>query len=353
MFRVGPRIAMAVALVGLAFVTDLLSGRLSRLIDQRSERAYRIPHQYYHHDLRARYDGVTFWGPTRYRVRTNSLGFRDSSAREVPLRTSGHRILLIGDSFTEGIGVEYDATFAGRLATRFHRDGIDVLNAGVVSYSPAVYWKKIEYLIERRGLQFDAAVVFIDISDVKDEAWAYRIDRIGRVVDASPGMPRGNWWSRNSLTYRTLSQWSETLRPQQPLSRCEPGTSYECDAAWTVRGDLMKLYGDEGLRTANQHMSALAALLRARGILLTVVVYPWPQHLLWNDRSSLQVSHWREWAEREEAGFVELFTSFFAESDTMGVAETVRRYFVDGDVHWNARGHQLVAEAFAEHFQFP
>jgi hypothetical protein len=54
----------------------------------------------YHHDL----------APN-----TNSLGFKDGSTRIVPLVRDGRRVLLIGDSFTEGVGVPFDQTFAGLL----------------------------------------------------------------------------------------------------------------------------------------------------------------------------------------------------------------------------------------------
>jgi hypothetical protein len=46
------------------------------------------------------------------------------------------------------------------------------LNAGVASYSPSIYYKKIKYLLES-GLQFDEVVLFSDTSDVTDEATSY------------------------------------------------------------------------------------------------------------------------------------------------------------------------------------
>ena len=53
---------------------------------------------------------------------------------------------------------------------------IEVLNAGVSSYSPIIYFKKIEYLIDK-GFEFDELIVFIDISDIEDEATIYRSDK--------------------------------------------------------------------------------------------------------------------------------------------------------------------------------
>src|SRR4051794_9631882 len=39
----------------------------------------------YGHDLTAKFDGYDLWGEVRYRLITNSLGFKDASTRDVPL----------------------------------------------------------------------------------------------------------------------------------------------------------------------------------------------------------------------------------------------------------------------------
>src|SRR6202035_1175968 len=79
-------------------------------------RSARIPHPVYHHGLAPNFDGYENWGDTRYRVFTNSLGFRDASVRDVPTRSSVHRVILMGDSFTEGLGVNFEDSYAGLLS---------------------------------------------------------------------------------------------------------------------------------------------------------------------------------------------------------------------------------------------
>jgi len=133
----------------------------------------RYPHPVYHHALVPNFDGYDNWGDVRYKFDTNSLGFRDAEVRDVPLTSKTRRVLLIGDSFTEGTGVAFEDSFAGRLAAAgTQRAEIEFLDAGVISYSPALYYRKVKYLIER-GLRFDEVVVFSDVSDVYDEAGKY------------------------------------------------------------------------------------------------------------------------------------------------------------------------------------
>src|SRR5262245_42777023 len=70
-------------------------------------------------------------------VRTNSLGHRD---REHDLaRTDLRRLLLIGDSFTFGEGLDVEHSFATRLQALLDAGGLkyDVINAGVGGWGTA------------------------------------------------------------------------------------------------------------------------------------------------------------------------------------------------------------------------
>ena len=112
----------------------------------------------------------------------------------------------------------------------------------------------------------------------------------------------------------------------------------------------MKLYGRTGLERGREHMSELARFLAARGIPLTVAVYPWPQQLQWNDRNSRQVTFWRDWAAAEHVRFVELFSDLFSEVDSAGLDRTIGRYYIPGDVHFNADGHALIGRVFLRRY---
>ena len=106
---------------------------------------------------------------------------------------------------------------------------------------------------------------------------------------------------------------------------------------WTMRDSALVA---EGRRLARDYMGELAALLQARGITLTVVVYPWPVQLERGDRDSLHVRIWREWSAKHGARFIDLFPPFFDAPDAL------RRFYIAGDVHWNAAGNQFVADHF-------
>jgi len=318
--------------------------------------ALRTPSELYHHDLRPRAsveDEV--WGPRRSPYRTNSLGFRDRAVREVSLRSTRPRIVFIGDSFTEGVGVRYEDSFVGRVDKALGPRGVEVLNAGVISYCPIIYFRKVKHLLEDVGLEFDALVVYIDIGDIQDEV-TYKLDAEGnvrsrpvrRVQELAADQQHGGrgfyrfprlkkFLDRNSLLGSHAYVALERLFPMEGNRA----------GLWTVHDDAFLAYGREGLELAREDMDRLAALLRARGIRLTVAVYPWPDQIRHHDLKSKQAAFWSEWAAARGAGFIDYFPRFIGAAPA---DEVLDRYYIPGDVHWSEEGHRVIADGFLEHY---
>lgn len=141
-----------------------------------TERQYRIKNNYYHHDLKPNYNGDAYWSSWNYKVCTDGSGFRSECGANFQTRKQ-FDIAFIGDSFTEGVGLPYEKTFVGLIAKSL--PNLRTANLGVSSYSPSIYYAKLNYLIEN-GYSFNEVVVFIDISDVQDEAISYDLlnDRV-------------------------------------------------------------------------------------------------------------------------------------------------------------------------------
>jgi len=347
-----PAATLAVLVLLALFATDFaftagyqwLSSRLPR-----GEPRLRVRSEVFHHTLAPKVSLVAeHWGPRACPYRTNSLGFRDAVVRDVPLAGSGRRILFMGDSFTEGVGVPWEQTFVGLTAEALQPRGVEVLNGAVSLYSPTIYERKTRWLLEDLGLRFDEMVVFIDISDILDET-AYRLDAFDHVVltglvrrraeQAAERWGRGRAPGALQAVGRFLDGHTLLMARAWDLvaGRLEP---LHYGAGWTFDASLMAEYGQAGLARARERMDALAALLAGRGIRLTVAVYPWPDQVLLRDRTSVQARFWQEWAEAHGAGFLDYFPVFITDEPPR---ETVRRYYISGDVHWNEAGHRLVA----------
>ncbi len=114
--------------------------------------SFREKHPYYHHGLKRNQSCLTAWGGLVYPISTNSLGLRDSDVHKISKTSDNKRILIIGDSHTEAVGVKFENSFPGILKEKAARQNIEILNAAVVSYSPLIYYLKADYLLNTAGL---------------------------------------------------------------------------------------------------------------------------------------------------------------------------------------------------------
>ena len=328
-------------------------------------RPARIANPVYDHGFAVGFDGHDVWGELRYRLVTNSLGFKDGSTRTIELKAPSRRVLLIGDFFAEGIGMSYEDSFAGLLqrAGQQRNDRIEFLNAGVASYSPVIYYKKIKYLLDT-GLQVDEVVLFSDTSDVTDEATSYFcIDddpkyrahcspAEGSMQPASAAPKRSDFFiDRFVVTNRvriSIKKWVQSLLGNRRKSI----NTDHARIGWTIPGldvgkDYRPLGVEGGLARSRQNMRALSDLLAARHIPLTIVVYPWAQQLAQGDRDSRQVSLWREFCEGRCKAFINLFPVFFAATEAD--RNWYEHLYILGDDHFSAEGNRLMFRELARH----
>ena len=345
----------AAAMLLFAIAADAILGSWAR---SASPSSFRIAHRYYHHGLRPHSRAETVWGGRRYEIRTDSLGFRDAADREIAPRSDGRRVVLIGDSMVEGLGVAWQDTAAGRLAARGRERGVEVLNAAVVSYSPKLYELRTRWLVERDGLELERLVVFLDVSDIHDEihyeAFVPRDDAASALLA---------WWRARSLGWQLLERfafersaidnrfrrdaeidvWMRTVDAYRDAKGNPDAGRWE----WTYDEAAFRAWGERGLTLAAEHMAALARLCREHAIELAIVVYPSPYQIFANERAGRQVSFWRSFCEREQVAFVDLFPAFVDPPRTEPLA-VYERYFIPDDVHWSEPGHALVAERVEE-----
>jgi len=303
----------------------------------------------FHHTLKSNtHFSYQRWGHTRHSVFTNSLGFRDTGVRTVPLSSDKVRVLFMGDSFVYGVGIRYEKTFVCLVASALAERKVEVLNAGVVSYSPAIYLKKTEYLLRDVGLRFDHLIVFLDISDIHDEAAFYDTtdERVVWIRGPAPAIREffyeyttiaRNLWEHGEELYDTITDAPDTHRTEE--DRQYGANEYR--SLWTVDESAFSDYGALGIEKAQRHMNLLHSLLQRHGIRMTLAVYPWPTQILHEDVDSIQVRVWREWAANHSVDFVDFFRDFIQPGQAP--REVIRKYFIPGDIHWNEEGHRLVA----------
>jgi hypothetical protein len=364
LFERNPRKTLVITAAFFILILDMLAGVLFNPTDDNS---FRCSSPYYHHDFLPNQNAETKWGDRKYRVFTNSLGFRDGTVRDVSLASKQKRILLMGDSFLEGMGVPYENSVAGILGEALKADGTEVLNAAALSYSPKLYFLKTRYLIEQRHLTFDEMYVFIDISDPHDEI-IYQYWEPGSGSVFASGLRALNKFSRRHsflycywATRRQLNSekaisnvfpaegsadarfWLQGLK--EYLRRAEP----EKDRfLWPNKQSALDEWGREGLSLCERYMTEVQKLCAQHGIRLTIVIYPSPYQLISGNLAGLPVTFWRAFAEEHRIGFLNLFPAFIGSEPPEIVYP---KYFIKGDIHWNEAGNRHVSEAVLQHIR--
>lgn len=352
-------------LIALAPVI-VLDCAFARLLGSRNFADFRRPHPYYHHGLLPNRESLGRWGSgDPYPVYTNSLAMLDEGVRRVDLATSRHRIVILGDSYTEGLGVPYEETFVGLLGRRVDREQVEILNAAVISYCPKLHYLKTRYLLEHVGLEFDQLYVFIDISDIQDEVlYSNFVPREPILVDELKGALQRQL-KRRSFTYGSIDalRRREQMRRRMHRYNAEfypPWLNYfwldnineaayedpdfiHIRDAWTLSMSLANNpWTQRGVRSAVEQMEKLAGLCKTHGIRLSIAVYPWPPQIQYRDLDSLQARLWRGFANQHHLEFIDLFPHLITD---LPYDEFAARYLLPGDFHWNPEGHKLVAEA--------
>ena len=373
-FERNPKKTITVLILFLFLLLDFGSAAVLRLLgvfepSYRSskvlEAVYRRSDKVFHHTLRKSVtQNEAEWGRHYYAVHTNSLGFKDRQVRDIKLQSDKPRIVFIGDSFTEGVGMEYEKSFVGQIDTALATKNIEVLNTAVTSYAPIIYWRKIDYLLNDVGLKFDHLVVFVDLSDVEDEALGYTFDdhhnvisrsTIGHVgqTTADKKVPQQEkpfslkeFFTQHTVITGRLRNLAGYLRR---VKRGWRDGLNQRRARWTLDDKLYNEYGKTGLTLAQQHMTELKQLLDKHQITMTLAVYPWPDQIYAKDYPNKQSQTWQAWSQQNHVPFIDLFPAFM-----QGDAEqTIKTYYINGDVHWNEKGHALVASEFLKSFSLP
>ena len=335
-----------------------------------SETKIQISHPIFHHHFQPNYIDEKYNGRWGKNVTiSNSLGFRDSSTREVDLNNK-NRIVIIGDSFTEGVLLNYEDTFVGMIDKHFNKLGVEVLNAGVSSYSPIIYYYKIKYYLER-GLKFSHLVVFIDISDIEDEAHWYDHDNLKKsVVQIKPHHKKHNiklFISENFfISYKIIKFIDDNIKDKlifyiQDISNGEKKFAYSFPKIETEKYTYdkytisKKVFNDNkiGINKAIENMKLLKEILDKYDINMTIAVYPYFTQIYHNDLDSIHVKIWKNFSLENNISFLNYFPLFINKSEiNEDFYEKVKKYYIPYDVHFNKNGNRLIADYFIKNFKF-
>ncbi len=300
-------LALLSVVVGAGLLATEWAVRVS--IPQTLVRAYNVPDPELGTYVAANADVMdSFSADGPYRVRTNSRRFRMDE--EVDLAASRRRVLVYGDSYTFGWGLDIQATYftALKRAMEARDPRLQLINAGVGGYSTG----HVKKLMERHlpTIKPWAIVYFFNNNDLIDNANVdidYRVTRfvVGNdgdvtLTDVRPFAP----WKRfllNHTPYGWLNRHSHlfvaakgllkrALRWKRGLTVPELGTTEGVDATPVNRvtavpgmaapqtvGPSLRLRRFVAISKA--HVARIVAMAEAAAVPLLVVWVPAPDEM--------------------------------------------------------------------------
>jgi hypothetical protein len=303
---------------------------------EKSEKAFRCRDMDFHHGLRPNFDGYAYWDRI-YRVSTDNYGFKSEPGRRTNIHPLGHRTVFLGDSFTEGIGIEYSKTFVGLFDSAYPHQ--EVVNMGVASYSPKLYKDKLRHF-HSKGFDYDRLILCLDISDIQDEIVYYgmramvdpRERGLFRFIEAA---------TRHSLFASVFQRIGRKTDIYNRLVGYQWKYSEE-RPKWPDNPRIFEEWGRMGLSLAASSMDTIVDMHLSTGKEMVMVIYPWPEQIRSESYNNRHTSFWKNYCRRRGLVLVDLFEVFERESRRMGKEKLLLEYFIPGDVHWNDRGHRFV-----------
>ena len=362
------------------FFLDILYKK--KITEFKNDITYRIPNEKYLYTFKKNSSfEATYnyeFANIDYLINTNNLGLRDSSVRD--LEKEKVYSIVIGDSFVEGTGLDYEDTLVGILNKKLNYEtfkNFEFLNAGVASYSPYIYKEKIKSLINSNNwLNVNSVVILYDKSDVGDNLKYINKPKSFPTIKRKYKNPRKekllndfkNFNFDSILTEQTMIgifyrdvlgasiekliqniKFRKILADKYNLnfleiSKEKMNTMYATHQyEWLQKYFYNPLWEQEGKKSidfAFESFIELKSFLNERNIELYIVIYPWPFDLLDDGIRKKYLDYLnKKFLENDFKNLI-VYDEFLKED----VSQSIFKYYLPKDVHFNRQGNLILSK---------
>ena len=307
-----------------------------------------VSHDIFDHNLKKNFKANLEWGPKKtYLHCTDKNSFR-TFCNQMSSNSKEFDIAFIGDSFTEGVGVNYQETFVGRISTHFN--DLNIANLAVVSYSPSIYFSKLKYLIDN-GYKFKRVIIYFDISDIYDDNKKYKLvdNKISRKKSAALSKIQKKLKSLFPfLAYSTKFIKNNFFDKSDKINKCKYLDFCHEKSSWTFNE---KYFGSKEISKSLKFMEMIYLLLNENDIKMSVGIYPWPAQIMYDTKDSKIVRLINEFCKNKCEFFFNNFPDFFDELDASNKSDVILKYYIEDDVHFNSFGNEKLFINFKKNFK--
>lgn len=202
-------------------------------------------------------------GESTWHVRTDARGHR--IGREGAGRAGPPTLLLLGDSFAFGHGVDYEESF-GALVAQELDGGYALVNTGVPGFGPVQYRQVLESTLES-GERPQAILLSLYLgNDFLDCVWNKRVQVVNGVMVEESGRLR-TWLKFNLHTYRLASKVYQRVAAWRRPGRSPDEALFDPEA-WRS-GELSRAF-----EIFSRELQRIGEIARDAGIPILAVVIP-------------------------------------------------------------------------------
>lgn len=279
------------------------------------------------------HEGRSESGEFTFHHQHNALGFRDRDHRERKAADTV-RIVALGDSFTYGIGADFEDTYLARVEQQLNqRPGphrpVEIIKLGLPRQFPLVE----RLTLERYGLRFAPDIVMVavlpnDIVDSVKGLGSACVSTSGYLVPcAALAWGEAAVWAslRSAVARLVLQRWGSNGAP------AVDAVSWEQILADDGRYE-------SGWRAIEQELGRMQDRARQQGA--TFVVVALPQRPPWRDVDAYPEARLGRWSTAHGAVFVPTLAALRA-------ASAARTLYWKRDGHCTPAGYAVIADAVA------
>ena len=161
--------------------------------------------------------------------------------------------LFIGDSVTEGVGVDDSLTFAALVAKQI--DSVNIMNYSLIGYSDADYLNVLEKLLANHDSSISKVTIFFCLNDVYGSAKTNQL----------PVMAKANWIG-------ALNGWMQNKYATYKLVKL---LVYERSDRYFKYDEQFYTAGNSFFEEAMERLRSCDSVCRASGVAMNVVMLPY------------------------------------------------------------------------------
>ncbi len=291
---------------------------------------------------------------------TDEMGLRVGE-KSFPKKKEKKNIFLFGDSFTYGVGIEFEKTFAGLIERKF--SNYNVYNFGVGSYSPSVHLYKLKKTLNENIIP-EKILLFLDLTDLIDEAsrWEY-IDSMDKVKLTNDHLflnskKKEKFTKRNfKLTNNLLSYINYHSRNLRELANIRLSdkrkikTSIQGSFTYKEQDSLDKRFWKndtflKGRTNLKKRLLQIADISKKNNIEFYLIIYPWAETLEFGQKKFSWSEFAKEICSSRNCRLIDAIPDF-QNYKNRNINWSTELYFLN-DEHFNEKGANLLFNAVAK-----